>query len=70
LGVLLFGLSLTMVTFRLTNINSISVVDSGQNQTSNHNQTTTSQPSKHLVERQVSYPWIGDPTCQHFPVQV
>jgi hypothetical protein len=72
LGVLLFGLSLTMVmTFRSTNINSISVVvDSGRNQTSNQNQTTTSQPNKQLVEEQVSYPWIGDPTCQHFPVQV
>jgi hypothetical protein len=72
LGVLLFGLSLTMVmTYRSTNINSISVVvDSGRNQTSNQNQTTTSQPSKQLVEEQVSYPWIGDPTCQHFPVQV
>jgi hypothetical protein len=72
LGVLLFGLSLTMVmTFRSTNINSINVVvDSGQNQTSNQNQTTTSQPNKQLVEEQVSYPWIGDPTCQHFPVQV
>jgi hypothetical protein len=70
LGVLLFGLSLTMVmTFRSTNINSISVIDSGQNQTSNQNKTT-SQPSKQLVEEQVSYPWIGDPTCQHFPVQV
>jgi hypothetical protein len=73
LGVLLFGLSLTMVmTFRSTNINSISVVvDSGQNQNSNQNQTTTSKPNKQLVELgQVSYPWIGDPTCQHFPVQV
>ncbi len=62
LGVLMFGLSLTVLTFRSTNINSVVVVGSGQNQTS-------SQP-KQLVEGQVNYPWIGDPTCQHFPVQV
>lgn len=61
-GVLMFGFLLSVVTHRSTNSNWI-VIDSGQNKTSQPKGLAAGQD-------QVSYPWIGDPTCQRFPVKV
>ena len=70
--VLVFGILLIGVPFRRytsMNINGIFVIADLRS-----NQTSTSHPK--VIEQQlpgdqqVSYPWIGDPTCQHFAVQV
>jgi hypothetical protein len=72
LCVLAFGILLIGVSFRRytsMNINGIFVIADFRS-----NQTSSSQPKvseqQLPVDQQVSYPWIGDPTCQHFAVQV
>ena len=72
-SVLVFGILLIGVSFRRytsMNINGIFVItDFRSNQTSSSHTKVVEQQ---LLpgDQQVSYPWIGDSTCQHLAVQV
>jgi hypothetical protein len=63
LGVLMFEVLLMVLTFFSSSKIKLFFIDLVQNQTS---QPKLPVPS----EEQVTYPWIGDPTCKNFPVQV
>ncbi len=71
--VLIFGMLLIGVSFRRYNSMDINVISVSADLRSN--QTSSAQPKgieQQLLpgDQQVSYPWIGDSTCQHLAVQV
>ncbi len=72
--VLMFGMLLIGVSFRRYNSMDINVIyvsaDLRSNQTSSVHSKWIEQQQLLPGDQQVSYPWIGDSTCQHLAVQV
>jgi hypothetical protein len=71
--VTMFGILLIAVSFRRYNSMDINAICVSADLRSN--QTSSAQPKRieqQLLpgDQQVSYPWIGDSTCQHLAVQV
>ena len=71
--VLMFGMLLIGVSFRRytsMNINRIFVIAHFRSNENSPSQIKVIEQQLLPGDKQVSYPWIGDPTCQHLAVQV
>ena len=68
LGMLLIGVSFRRYTSM--NINEILVIADFRSNENSSSQTKVIEQQLLPSDEQVSYPWIGDPTCQHLAVQV